>query len=102
MQEAEERECNDLNQEYTQQRHAEAAVVAIASLGPHHAPVPRPIDRPTLFPAHCRFLARASFARIASCTNTASPPARFSKYSVKRGSAVYISARHRCILWLQG
>ena len=50
----------------------------------------------------CRFLRRASFARIASWTNTASPFARFSKYALKRGSAVYVSARLRCIPWLHG
>ncbi len=51
---------------------------------------------------HGRFLQRASLARIASWTNAASPSPRFSKYASKRGSAVYMSARFRCMPWLHG
>ena len=48
------------------------------------------------------FLRRAAFARIASRKNAASPWPRFSKYSVNRGSATYMSAKPACIAWLHG
>ena len=102
LQEAQQREGNDLDKEHPHQRRTEAAVAAFAGFVFHRARVPGPIDRPAGSRAHRRFLHRASFALIASCTNTASPSARFSKYSVKRASAVYMSPRHRCISWLHG
>lgn len=113
LQEAEQRQRNDLNHEHPHQRRAKAGVLTTAAcLALRQVPAARlasPHRTRASFPArpaptlpHDRFLARAPFARIASCTNTASPSPRFSKYSVKRGSAVYISPRHRCISWLHG
>ena len=112
LQQAQQRERDRLDPEHTHKRRAEAGIPTASCLALRQAPVANhtgPHRTRASFRArsssplpHCRFLHRASFALIASCTNTASPSARFSKYSVKRASAVYISPRHRCISWLHG